>query len=426
MSNRERPAKPHLYIAIPAMDELDFLPHCLTSIASQQTDFSFSVYVCVNQPDEWWQQEDKRAICERNAALISFLTRYSPFPIHLIDKSSQGKGWKGKHFGVGFARKVIFDAIFEIAEKEDIIISLDADTQFGSGYFQSVGHFFNAHPTLHVLANPYYHPLKTLSSSAVHLPDNLMMSGNEENDRAVLRYELYLRNWHINMSKAASPYAFTALGSAIAVRVQALQKIGGITPVKSGEDFYLLQKLRKMGRIGQWNSELVFPSARLSDRVFFGTGPAMIKGIKEGWDSYPIFHHALFQEIGNSYHAIEQLFTEDIDLPFLQFLKEQCKEENLWAPLRKNAKDLPHFTHAFHEKADALRIFQYIRTQHKTHPIRDEDALRENLQHWLQTPLPNFLSANFSFKDLTTPQLNLLRDLLFEIEGDTRSYLDCS
>ena len=416
MSNNAYSAKPHLYIAIPAMDELDFLPHCLTSIAAQETDFPFSVYICVNQPDNWWEQEDKLAICERNATLISFLNHYSSFPIHLIDKSSKGNGWKGKHFGVGFARKVIFDTIFEIADKNDIIISLDADTQFDTGYFQSIGIFFNRHMTHHVMANPYYHPLKTVTDSIIKLPDNLVITGNSENDKAILRYELYLRNWHINLAKIRSPYAFTALGSAIAVRVWALQKIGGITPLKSGEDFYLLQKLRKMGDICQWNNEIVFPAARFSDRVFFGTGPAMIKGIKEGWSSYPIFHHSLFQEILDSYNAIEQLFQEDMNLPFLQFLKEQFKEEDIWSPIRKNAKNLTRFTQAFHEKADGLRIFQYIRNQHKHNAMRDEDALRENLQSWLQTPLPDFLLENFSFEELSVTQLNMLRELLFIIE----------
>ena len=419
--NSESPTKPHLYIAIPAMDELDFLPHCLASIEAQQTDFPFSVFVCVNQQDEWWQQDEKIAVCERNAALISFLKNYSSFPVHLIDRSSKGKGWKGKHFGVGFARKVIFDTIFEIADKEDIIISLDADTQFGAAYFQSIGDFFNKYTEHQVMANPYYHPLKTTTGMEVNVPDNVIITGNYENDRAILRYEFYLRSWHINMAKIASPYAFTALGSAIAVRVKALQKIGGITPVKSGEDFYLLQKLRKMGTVYQWNSEPVFPAARFSDRVFFGTGPAMIKGLNEGWESYPIFHHRLFQEIANSYDAIEQLFKEDIDLPFLQFLKEQFKEKNIWTPLRKNAKDIHRFKQAFHEKVDGLRIFQYIRTRHKDNVMRDEDSLRENLHHWLQLPLPDFLTRDFSFEELNINQLNTLRDLLFSIEAKHRA-----
>jgi len=142
----------------------------------------------------------------------------------------------------------------------------------------------------------------------------------------------------------------------------------------------------------------------------------MIKGIKEGWNSYPIFHHSLFQEILNSYNAIEQLFKEDTNLPFLQFLKEQFKEEDIWSPIRKNAKNLTRFTQAFHEKADGLRIFQYIRNQHKHNMMRDEDALRENLQSWLQTPLPDFLSENFSFEELSVSQLNTLRKLLFIIE----------
>jgi hypothetical protein len=118
-----------------------------------------------------------------------------------------------------------------------------------------------------------------------------------------------------------------------------------------------------MTPISNYNAELVYPAARFSTRVDFGTGPAMIKGSSGNWESYPIYHHSLFDKIKETYDLIPQLFTEDIETEFIDFLKKQYKTEDLWSPLRKNFKTLPQFTRAFHEKADGLRILQFLKVQ---------------------------------------------------------------
>jgi len=336
----------HLYIAIPALDELDFLPQTLAAIAQQKTVFSFSVYICVNQPDDWWYNEEKIEICKNNQKLLNFLKGYKAFKITIIDKTSVGLGWKHDNCGVGWARKTLFDEIMKIANDDDLIISLDADTLFNESYFQSIGENFVKNG-INVLSVPYYHKL----------------TEDECANRAILRYEIYMRNYFINMHRIGSPYTFTAIGSAIALKVKTLRKIRGITPLSSGEDFYLLQKLRKMTPISNYNSELVYPAARFSTRVFFGTGPAMIKGSKGDWESYPIYHHSFFDKIKETYDIIPELFTEDKTTEFIDFLKTQYKTDDLWSPLRKNFKTLPQFTRAFHEKADGLRILQFLKAK---------------------------------------------------------------
>ncbi|MDL2230846.1 glycosyltransferase [Bacteroidales bacterium OttesenSCG-928-L19] len=388
--------KPHLYIAIPAMDELEYLPKTLSAIAAQQTDYEFSVYVCVNQPEMWWDDEQKKVVCENNAQLLAILKNHTLLRITVIDRSSRGYGWRGKDFGVGQARKTIFEEILKIANQEDIIISLDADTIIGERYLQSIGDNFAANPEFPAIAVPYYHPL----------------NGNDLIDRVLLRYEIYLRNWYINMARIGSPYAFTALGSAIALKVKILKKIGNITPLKSGEDFYLLQKIRKMTPINTRNEEPVYPSGRISNRVFFGTGPAISKGMSGDWKSYPIFHHSLFEPVREAYEKIEKLFTEDVENSFLLFLQEQFNDTHLWEPLRKNHKDLPHFQRAFHEKADGLRIFQFIRQEHEKLKISDEESLRNNLKLFNNDDIPDFLGNGFSFDELSVTELDEVRGIL--------------
>ena len=241
--------------------------------------------------------------------------------------------------------------------------------------------------------------------------------------RAILRYECYMRNYAINLLRIRSPYGFTALGSAMAMRADALRKIGGITPLKSGEDFYLLQKFRKMAPIGLYNEECVYPSARPSNRVDFGTGPAIIKGIEGIWSAYPIYHYSLFNDIEETYHRIPELFDHTRDTDFLHFLQtgnKTASSADIWKSIRQNVKDLPHFEQAFHEKADGLRILQFLRQKQKANPMRDEEALYDNLSLWLPNNLPEWYSKDTDFKNYTIEQLDNLRQMLLEVEMELR------
>lgn len=398
-----------LYVAIPAMDELQDLPATLQDLAAQSAISSFEVFVCVNQPEEYWQNPDKKQICDNNQQLLRWLTEHAEKNIHVLDYASPGKGWTGKKFGVGWARKVLFDHILTFANPDDIIVSLDADTRIRPGYLSSILTNFKKHPAIPAISVPYYHPL----------------TGNEASDRAILRYELYMRNYAINLYKIGSPYSFTAVGSAIAMRAGALKKVGGITPVKSGEDFYLVQKFRKMAPVSNWNEKMVYPAARFSDRVFFGTGPALIKGSQGSWESYPIYHHSLFDAIDETYRRLPELFTKDIETSFLVFLQQQMPNtknpnESIWQSIRNNVKDLPHFVQAFHEKADGLRILQFLRQEHREKPIADEVVLYRNLQHWIGGAIPSWYREDCTFDSMSTVQLQELREHLFRIEMDER------
>lgn len=393
----------HLHVAIPAIDELDHLPVTLDNLAAQRVDYPFTVYVCVNQPESWWNNPDKIDVCQNNQQLIKFIRNYPKLPVEIIDKSSLGNGWGDKNHGVGWARRTLFDHILSVATAEDVIVSLDADTCVKPEYLQSIGENFE-NRTLTAVSLPYYHRL----------------TDDDAANRAILRYEIYMRSYLINLYGISSPYNFTAVGSAIAVRVEALRKIGNITPMKSGEDFYLLQKLRKMAPISNWNAQAVYPAARFSARVYFGTGPAMIKGNEGHWESYPIYHYSLFSSIKDTYVQLAKLYTEDFETPFLQFLKEQYRDDKLWVPIRQNSKTLERFERAFHEKADGLRILQYLKEVNPTQGKTDSVALRENMMHFFDGTIPDFMPEGYELSDLTIEQLDIIRNMLFEKEMQLR------
>ena len=391
-----------VYIAIPAMNEKDYLFLSLDCIAKQQCDCPLKVFICVNQPDSWWEDEKKITVCQNNQQTIALLQNYKNLQIEIIDCSSKGKGWKDKKNGVGKARKELTNKILSIASDNDIFISMDADTLFEPDYCQSVVKNFRSHPSAVGMAVPYCHK----------------MNHSEIENRAMLRYELYMRNYNLHLLQIGSPYAYTALGSAICSTVKACKAVGGFDSQTSGEDFYFLQKLCKYGNILRYNSSKVYPATRFSFRVPFGTGPAMYSGSQGDWNSYPIFHHSGFNIIEQVYKQIERLFYEDFENEFLHFLNTIFSCENSWEPLRKNYKTLPLFTKAFHTKADGLKVFQFLRQHQRKLQKPDEKCFLENMQYAYPEKITDLFPENesFSFEKASLEQLDNLRNFFMEQE----------
>lgn len=392
----------HIFIALPLMNEVESLP-ALMECLKNQTFKNFTLVVCVNQPDDWWETENKIEICLNNKETLGFLNSISEFPIFILDKSSKGLGWSGKQHGIGWARKTLMDYINTIGHSNDIVISMDGDTIFGNDYFKSIFNNLTQNQNAMALAVPYYHRL----------------IGNQILDRALLRYEIYMRYYVINLWRIGSPYSFTALGSAIAFPLATYRKIGGLSPKLSGEDFYFLQKIRKSGELIFWNKEKVYPATRLSDRVYFGTGPALQKGIEGNWNSYPVYNYKLFDSIKETYDLLPNLFESDITTPMDDFIKNTFSESNIWEPLRKNFKTKDQFIRACHQKLDGLRLLQFLKSNQINEKSIDEQNLMQFVSKFyginvLKDIIPN--PETFCFNKSPISQLDCIRDFLCNIE----------
>lgn len=394
-----QPAAPTVHVALPAMNERNYIEHTLACL-QKQTFRNFHVWICINQPEYFRQDPEKKHICENNAQTLALLKQFSLPNLHILDYSSPGKGWKEGKLGVGMARKTLMEAIMAVATDQEIILSLDADTVFGENYLASVATLFQNQPKAVALANPYYHPL--VKEPALN--------------RAILRYEIYMRYYALNMRFAGTPYCFTPLGSAMAAPVWAVKKIGGITPKKSGEDFYFLQKLTKTGAVLRYNTEIIYPGTRASDRVFFGTGPAVIKGLAGQWSAYPLFNLPLFDQVAETINLFPKQFEAPHPTPLDAFLKNHLQCDDIYAPLRANHKDLTRFIKACHEKLDGLRILQFLKTMHNCAPLPDE----QNLLAFAQKYFPhNSVKKEIERLDFSTSDvesINKIRNFLFQTE----------
>lgn len=191
--------------------------------------------------------------------IISIIEK-NEFPnIGFIDAFSPGCELEDKNAGVGLARKIGMDAVLPFLNGRKIIICLDADCLISENYLEKIFWKFN----LEGVETAYAEFSHTMPRDKFH-NDSIMM------------YEIYLRYYVCGLLYAGSPYAQHTIGSTMMCTVDAYIKTEGMNKRKAAEDFYFMEKLRKNYQPHRINC-YVYPSARVSDRVPFGTGRTMQK-----------------------------------------------------------------------------------------------------------------------------------------------------
>ena len=197
------------------------------------------------------------------------------FDLVIIDRNSSGHRLP-RHEGVGLARKIGGDfalaAIHAGASQAQLIHMTDCDVCLPADYFKVSGR-----PSTSALIYRFLHE----------------PSGEPIIDEAHARYEAYLRYYILGLRHAGSPYAFHAIGSCIATGVTAYAGVRGVPKRQAGEDFYLLNKLAKVGQIETAAGSPIRIRARHSLRVPFGTGRST-HDIAKDVDAYCIYDPAIF------------------------------------------------------------------------------------------------------------------------------------
>jgi len=394
-----------MYLALPVLEEYKNLEGLITSMQLQQYQ-NFHLVVCINHYESWRNSPEHAHAVEDNERSLTFFKEYCKIPTTLIDHASLGKGWPKGKGGVGWARKKCMDTISDMANPQDIMVSIDADTYYPSNFLSEIAQVIVTNPKLVGLAIPYFHPLS-----------------EDDTDIHILRYELYMRHYAMQMLRIDNPYAFSALGSAMAFPVWSYRKLGGITPVKSGEDFYFMQRLVKLGQLGIWCNTLAYPSARFSNRVDFGTGPALIRGNSGDWASYPIYHPDFFDEVRNTFNTFSQWFDNEVPTPMDGFFDSRFGDRQWWLPLKKNFKTRQQFVKACEGKVDGLRILQFLRERQSQDQGSNEEVLVDTyaseFPEIFTTELVNRLMKN-GILGLEINQLDAVRQALFEKENALR------
>jgi hypothetical protein len=179
--------------------------------------------------------------------------------------------------GVGLARRIGCDvalALHAAGRLEDpFFYCTDADAELPAGYFDGL-------PTEAPSGS------SGITFSFWHVP-----GGDPAIDAATALYELGLRYYVSGLARAGSPYAFHAIGSALAVRASAYAAVRGFPKRLAGEDFYLLNKLVKVAPIWRDDRRVIRLRSRASLRTAHGTGVAAVKLAAQLEVGSALFYH---------------------------------------------------------------------------------------------------------------------------------------
>jgi hypothetical protein len=273
--------------------------------------------------------------------------------------------------GVGHARKTGMDEAvrrFNTIENADgIIVSLDADCLVSTNYFVSIEKYFRNNQKSGACTIQFRHDFDE------NKYDKDVIS-------ACQLYEIYLRYFRLSLSFSGFPYPLHTIGSCFCVKAESYIKAGGMSQRQGGEDFYFLHKLAPMTNVGTINETLVFPSPRISDRVPFGTGPAVNKIISEG--NYKVYNFALFKILKQFYSGFDSLYIANSENILAQIIPEEifvyADTENLQAIIiecRQNTNKPTAFRKRMFSKFDAFFAIRFLNSFDEQSKYPPEDVL---------------------------------------------------
>ena len=369
-------------LVIPAYRESPDILRRLADLAATERDCLFILVLNRpdSDPDPHANNDLRNAIATLQLArvdpAISGTYQLPPSSCLLLYDTEQEQGPLPADQAVGLARKLGCDIAWrwqlDGAIASDWICSSDADALLPPDYFRRLEDC----PVAAVAATyPFTH---------VAGPD-------AQYNAATALYELRLHHYVLGLEYAGSPYAHHSLGSCLAVRAQAYARVRGFPRRAGGEDFYLLNKLAKLGPITQLAGECILLQSRSSQRVPFGTGPAVREIVAAGalGDAELFYHPTCFAALRAVLASTGQLYQRP-DNAFRALLCEQgiphtlaqvC-EQTLYGMgwpkalqhCRRQGKTREQYLRHFHQWFDAFRTLKFI------HALRELALPQQSLQ----------------------------------------------
>ena len=297
-----------------------------------------------------------------------------------------------KHAGVGWARKLGMDLAtqrFKTINFNGIIVGLDADTVVESNYFNSI-YSSISNNNFSAASIHFEHPITGDSYSEVHLEQ-------------IIYYELHLRYYKNSLMYSNLPYSFHTIGSAFALTASAYARQGGMNRRKAGEDFYFINKLIKGEIFGEITDTKVIPSPRISYRVPFGTGRAILEGLNTQRDLSLTYDFQSFEII---HSWINRIKNKDFKYENFSVKLKAYMEESEWvkhhAMILNNTNSHENYLKFFYNIFDAFWMLKFI------HFLRDNYYSNTSL---LDNTNALLLNMGYPIMGNITDQLEFLRNL---------------
>ena len=298
-----------------------------------------------------------------------YILDFTEYTHHFSEKKGVGLARK---IGMDFAIRLCLEQVEHKHKLPNWLHSCDADVTLPAGYFDIEAPKQNQVVSLY----PFMHKAEQGYELALKL------------------YDFRLRYYVDQLARAGSPYAFQTVGSAIAVTPLAYIQVRGMPKRSGAEDFYFLNKLAKIGTFHQLERPVLKVSGRASDRVPFGTGPAIrdIAEMDSPLENYRYYHPQSFVRLAELLKAVVASNSIDSLDDFRDVLRansqkysrmvwevlDQLDVQNFFKHLEKQ-KRFDQFQSEFHIWFDAfvtLRFVHLVREHHYS-----DLNLRELEQH---------------------------------------------
>ncbi len=306
-----------------------------------------------------------------------------------VDAFSPGRQLPVNH-GVGLARKIGADIACQLYYCGKIakpwIFTTDADVELPDDYFIATANVAGAA----ALIFPYQHSHPDDPNQAL----------------AIDLYDYSLRYYVAGLHWAGSPYAFQTVGSTLAVHAEHYAKVRGFPKRSAGEDFYILNKLRKTGDIVTLPRPAISIAARVSHRTPFGTGAALsqIVQLEDAARDYVFYHPQIFSLLRLFLHSLPEIWQRLSDASagnaaIQMTIYKVIENEKLVQVLQtltvdagiqhafSHSKTLHGFLKHIHDWFDAFRALKLV------HGLRDGYYPSVNIEE-LQRLAPEFLSQS--------------------------------
>lgn len=261
---------------------------------------------------------------------------------------------KKKH-GVGFARKIGMD---EAARRfmnvkrlhKGIIVAFDADTSCRQDYLIEIDNHFNSYTKCVGVSTYFEHPYKQIKEKHTR--------------EGILQYELHLRYLVHAQRYAGFTQAFHTVGSSMAIRADAYIRAGGMNTRKAGEDFYFLHRIISMGNYMELNTAVVYPSARKSNRVPFGTGRAMLNWTQNQRQSWLTSNPNTFSVLKSFLSKIDRtqpasIILEGLHESMISFLQNDNFQHH-WKTITSGTNAENTFQKRFTQYFDAFKVLKFM------------------------------------------------------------------
>ena len=267
-----------------------------------------------------------------------------------------------KHAGVGLARKIGMDLAVEHfyrnSKPDGLIVSLDADSTVSNNFFVSINDSFKSDKSLKCTIHNVRH---RVGDDSVHLKN------------AVRQFEAYLKYFSDSLKQIGFPYWYHTVGSAFAVSADAYVSVGGMGRQQGGEDFYFLQKIFALGAVKVLDDVTIYPLARFSERVPFGTGRTLQKILNEPDAHLKVYSRQSFFRLKQLFDFKEEMYGATRDKvytlistvhPAVRQYLDSISFIDMVEDCNQNSASRESFVKRFFHHFNAFRVIKYLNSIH--------------------------------------------------------------